>query len=92
MTYHNDDNDDIDAARGRHHNRARSRSPHRREDRRQRHEGSGRLRRGEELSERQDFRWGKETDGGNEDAEPEKEPEPDFGLSGALAAEANTEK
>jgi hypothetical protein len=37
------------------------------------------------------MRWGRGEEA-EEEAVPEKEPEPDFGLSGALAAETNTVK
>jgi hypothetical protein len=51
--------------------------------------GRGRPGDSEDVSQ---MKWGTAEDQAAEEAPPEKEPEPDFGLSGALAAETNTVK
>jgi smad nuclear-interacting protein 1 len=79
--------------------RPRSRSPHAREHGRSRHNfredhpNRGLVtKKGRSEDDGLSFRWGKEADAsGEEGKEIEKEPEPEFGLSGALAAETNTQ-
>lgn len=53
--------------------------------------GRGPGRRGDGGDDSQ-MQWGKGEDALQQEPLPEKDPEPDFGLSGALAAETNTVK